>query len=104
MDPEATSAAASTCVQGFLGRDATEDEGFLDIAGTFIISQIVYAPSQAFRILSNSTENGENVVVRQMNNKKANDLIPLSDPPSVLDYVKDDGRYLDNLRLQMDES
>ncbi|KAK1536568.1 uncharacterized protein CCOS01_01888 [Colletotrichum costaricense] len=27
-----------------------------------------------------------------MNNKKANDLIPLSDPPSVLDYVKDDGR------------
>ncbi|KAL2872978.1 hypothetical protein SGCOL_011876 [Colletotrichum sp. CLE4] len=42
------------------------------------------------------------MVLRQMKNKKANGLKPLSDPPSVFYYVNEDGQYLDDLRLQMD--
>ncbi|KAF4774700.1 hypothetical protein HER10_EVM0002558 [Colletotrichum scovillei] len=105
-------------VRGFLGHDAAEDEGFLDVASTFIINQIVYAvgakrwPSflhpvlykylPGFSGLVEQYRNGEKVVLRQMENKKSNGLKPLSDPPSVFDYVNEDGRYLDNLRLQMD--
>ncbi|EXF82434.1 hypothetical protein CFIO01_01894 [Colletotrichum fioriniae PJ7] len=105
-------------VRGFLGHDAAEDEDFLDVASTFIVNQIVYAvgakqwPSflhpilykylPGFSGLVEQYSNGEKVVLRQMKNKKANGLKPLSDPPSVFDYVNEDGRYLDNLRLQMD--
>ncbi|KAF4894640.1 Cytochrome P450 monooxygenase BOA4 [Colletotrichum fructicola] len=104
-------------VRGFLGSDAAEDEVFLDVAGTFIINQIVYSigakqwPSfllpivhkylPGFPGLAEQYSNGAKVVLRQMKNKKANGLKPLSDPPSVFDYVNDDGQYLDDLQLQM---
>ncbi|KAF4816653.1 Cytochrome P450 monooxygenase BOA4 [Colletotrichum siamense] len=104
-------------VRGFLGSDAAEDEVFLDVAGTFIINQIVYSigakqwPSfllpivhkylPGFPGLAEQYSNGAEVVLRQMKNKKANGLKPLSDPPSVFDYVNDDGQYLDDLQLQM---
>ncbi|KAF5497283.1 Cytochrome P450 monooxygenase BOA4 [Colletotrichum siamense] len=104
-------------VRGFLGSDAAKDDVFLDIAGTFIINQIVYSigakqwPSfllpivhkylPGFPGLAEQYSNGAKVVLRQMKNKKANGLKPLSDPPSVFDYVNDDGQYLDDLQLQM---
>ncbi|KAL3302268.1 cytochrome P450 monooxygenase [Colletotrichum asianum] len=104
-------------VRGFLGSDAAEDEVFLDVAGTFIINQIVYSIGAkqwtsfllpivhkylpGFPGLAEQYSNGAKVVLRQMKNKKANGLKPLSDPPSVFDYVNDDGQYLDDLQLQM---
>ncbi|KAJ0324172.1 hypothetical protein COL922a_013691 [Colletotrichum nupharicola] len=96
-------------VRGFLGSDAAEDEVFLDVAGTFIINQIVYSigakqwPSfllpivhkylPGFPGLAEQYSNGAKVVLRQMKNKKANGLKPLSDPPSVFDYVNDHATF-----------
>ncbi|KAJ0366141.1 hypothetical protein COL154_004056 [Colletotrichum chrysophilum] len=100
-------------VRGFLGSDAAEDEVFLDVAGTFIINQIVYSigakqwPSfllpivhkylPGFPGLAEQYSNGAKVVLRQMKNKKANGLKPLSDPPSVFDYVNDDASKLEKM-------
>ncbi|KAH0430107.1 cytochrome p450 [Colletotrichum camelliae] len=105
-------------VRGFLGSDAAEDAVFLDVAATFIINQIVYTigakqwPSfllpiihkylPGFPGLAEQYSNGAKVVLRQMKNKKANGLKPLSDPPSVFDFANADGQYLDDLQLQMD--
>ncbi|KAI8163490.1 Cytochrome P450 monooxygenase BOA4 [Colletotrichum sp. SAR 10_70] len=99
--------------KGFLGSDAAKDEVFLDIAGTFIINQIVYSigakqwPSfllpivhkylPGFPGLAEQYSNGAKVVLRQMKNKKANGLKPLSDPPSVFDYVNDDASKLEKM-------
>ncbi|KAK1709132.1 cytochrome P450 [Colletotrichum acutatum] len=98
-------------VRGFLGHDAAEEEGFLDVASTFIVNQIIYAvgakqwPSllhpvlykylPGFSGLMEQYSNIKDVVQRQMKDKKASGLKPLSDPSR-------DGRFLVNLRLHMD--
>ncbi|KAI8280981.1 Cytochrome P450 monooxygenase BOA4 [Colletotrichum sp. SAR 10_98] len=47
--------------------------------------------------LTEQYSNGAKVVLRQMKNKKANGLKPLSDPPSVFDYVNDDASKLEKM-------
>ncbi|KAL0778831.1 hypothetical protein CaCOL14_005089 [Colletotrichum acutatum] len=86
-------------VRGFLGHDAAEEEGFLDVASTFIVNQIIYAvgakqwPSllhpvlykylPGFSGLMEQYSNIKDVVQRQMKDKKASGLKPLSDPSRV---------------------
>ncbi|KAK7453063.1 hypothetical protein Landi51_04058 [Colletotrichum acutatum] len=104
-------------VRGFLGHDAAEEEGFLDVASTFIVNQIIYAvgakqwPSllhpvlykylPGFSGLMEQYSNIKDVVQRQMKDKKASGLKPLSDPSRCLYDLASRQQYLPALRQEV---
>ncbi|KAI8178992.1 hypothetical protein KHU50_003233 [Colletotrichum sp. SAR 10_65] len=65
-------------------------EIFQNMAGEHIANLLLPAHGKG---LAEQYSNGAKVVLRQMKNKKANGLKPLSDPPSVFDYVNDDATF-----------
>ncbi|KAI1370241.1 cytochrome P450 [Hypoxylon crocopeplum] len=105
-------------VKAFLGSWAADDEVFLDVAATYITNSIdytfrlaqipsflqpfVYRYLHGYSVLAKQYKDGEKVVRAMMEEKKARNLAPLSDPPSVFDHVNAEGKYLDDVRLQMD--
>ncbi|KAI1084603.1 cytochrome P450 [Whalleya microplaca] len=105
-------------VRAFLGSQPAEDEMFLDVASTYITNSIDYTfllaqvPSllqpfiyrflPGYGRLAKQYKDGEKVVRAMMEEKKAQKLAPLSNPPSVFDYINAEGQHLDDLRLQMD--
>lgn len=105
-------------VKAFLGTKAAENKEFVNNASTYVPNSIpftftlsqtpqlllpfVYKFLPGYKALAKQFDDAAEFVSEMIKEKKARNLAPLSDPPSVFDHVNADGKYIDDIHTQMD--